>query len=76
MVLKDAFSRNSKFVRSGSKNRTKIKENSDSGDNPHSTLVGGITKGYLSNSIGIMQSSSKLNEELIDENEPNLDSLN
>ena len=55
MVLKDAFSRNSKIVRSGSKyNRTKIKENSDSGENPHSTLVGGITKGYLSNSIGIM----------------------
>jgi len=42
---------------------------SDSGDNPHSTLVGNMTKGYKSNSIGIMQSSSKLNEEFVVEDD-------
>lgn len=66
MVLQDAFSRNSKLLRSGSKNdKTKKRDNSDSGDNPHSTLVGGITRGYISNSIGVMHSSSKLNEEFV-----------
>jgi hypothetical protein len=35
-----------------------------------------LTKGYKSNSIGIMQSSSKLNEEFVVENDQNFDSLN